>query len=152
MNIRNLLDDKGYGCLEIAADSLMEAAVDKMMEHHVGSLLATEDGRPVGIITERDVMYTVYHDHCDIETTKVADVMSKDLITFDISGTIQEAMHLMVHNETGHRVRHLPVMEDGRIVGMVSVSDLLRRMIQETEFENRIMKNYIQNWPEEEVS
>ena len=152
MNIKNLLDDTGYGYLDIAPDSTMEKAVDVMMEHHVGSLLVTEDEKPVGIITERDVMYTVYHDHRDVETTTVGEVMTKDPITFDFHGTVREAMFLMLHNETGRRVRHLPIMDGDKLVGMVSMSDLLRRIIKETEFENRIMKNYIQNWPDEEVS
>lgn len=152
MNIRNMLDDKGYGYLDIAPESTIEDAVNVMMEHHVGSLLVTVDEKPVGIITERDVMYTICHDHRHIETTKVDEVMTKDPITFDVSGTVREAMFLMLHNETGKRIRHLPIMDGDKLVGMASMSDLLRRIIQETEFENRIMKNYIQNWPEEEVS
>ncbi len=152
VNIKNLLDDKGYEFMTVDPESTMEMAVDKMMEHHIGSLVISVDEKPVGIITERDVMHTVYHDHCDIETTKVKDVMSSDIITFDISGTTKDAMHLMFHNETGHRIRHLPIVENEILVGMVSISDLLRRLVQETQFENRIMKNYIQNWPEEEVS
>ncbi len=152
MNIKNLLDDKGYDFLTIDPESTMEAAVNKMMDHHIGSLLVAIDGKPEGIITERDVMHTIYHDHRNIETTKVCDVMSNELITFDISGTTKDAMHLMFHNDTGHRIRHLPIVDDGMLVGMVSISDLLQRLVQEAQFENRIMKNYIQNWPEEEVS
>lgn len=152
MTIKNLLDDKGYGCLDISPESTIENAAEKMMEHHVGCLLVTADDKPLGIITERDLMYTICHEHRDVATTQVAEVMSKDPVTFDVSGTVRDAMSLMFHNETGHRVRHLPIMDGDKLVGMVSISDLLRRIIQETEFENRIMKNYIQNWPEEEVT
>ena len=60
-------------------------------------------------------------------------------------------MNLMLDNETGKRIRHLPIMDEGKLVGMATVTDLMKRLIQETEFENRIMKNYIQKWPEEDV-
>lgn len=151
MTIKNLLDSKGYGCLEISPDQLMEDAVDKMMDNHVGSLAVVEEGKPVGIITERDVMYTVYHDHINIHSTTVGEVMSDKLITFDLHGAVNDAMALMFHNETGRRIRHLPILDGEKLVAMVSIGDILKRLLDEKDFENRIMKNYIQNWPEEEV-
>ncbi len=152
MNIKNLLDKKGHQCHTISPENTMADAVNKMMQHHIGSLIVVEEEKPVSIITERDVMFTIHHRGCDINSTKIQEIMGSKLVSCNISHTIKEAMALMFENETGRRVRHLPVLDDGKLVGLVSNGDLLLRMIEETEFENRVMKNYIQNWPEEDVS
>ena len=153
MNIKNLLEQKGRQCYTITPDNTMAEAVSKMMEHHIGSLVVVDEhGKPISIITERDVMFTIHHHGCDINTTNVGEIMGSKLVACDITDTIKEAMTLMFDNETGRRVRHLPVIEDGQLVGLVSNGDLLLRMLEEAEFENKVMKNYIQNWPEEDVS
>ncbi len=152
MNIKNLLDQKGQKCHTISPENTMADAVSKMMEHHIGSLIVTQEEKPVSIITERDVMFTIHHHGCDINTTTVGEIMGDTLITCDISDTIKATMTLMFDNQTGRRIRHLPVMDDGKLVGMVSNGDLLGRIAEEAEFENKVMKNYIQNWPDEDIS
>lgn len=152
MNIKNLLDKKGRQCHTISPENTMADAVNKMMEYHIGSLVVVQGEEPISIITERDVMFTIHHHGCDINSTKVGDIMGSSLVACDIDHTIKEAMTLMFDNITGRRVRHLPVLDDGKLVGLVSNGDLLLRLIEETEFENRVMKNYIQNWPEEDIS
>ena len=152
MNIKNLLDQKGNQCHTISPENTMDDAVNKMMEHHIGSLIVVQGEKPISIITERDVMFTIHKYGCDINSTKVSEIMGSSLVACDIGYTIKEAMTLMFENITGRRVRHLPVLEEGKLVGLVSNGDLLLRMIEEAEFENRVMKNYIQNWPEEDIS
>lgn len=152
MHIKNLLEQKGNVCHSISPENSMAEAVDKMMEHYIGSLIVMKNGKPVGIITERDVMHTIHHHGCDIRTTKISEIMGKELVFCDLSFTLKEAMTLMFNNQTGRRIRHLPVLDDGKLVGMVSNGDLLQRLNDEAEFENRVMKNYIQNWPEEDIS
>ncbi len=153
MNIKSLMDKKGNQCHSITPDVTMSAAVDKMMQHRIGSLVIVDEANnPISIITERDVMFTIHHHGCDIKTTKVSEIMGPKLVTCDVADSIKDAMALMFNNDTGRRVRHLPVMDGDKLIGMVSNGDLLGRIVEETEFENRVMKNYIQNWPEEDVS
>lgn len=152
MNIKNLLDKKGTKCHTIHPDESMADAVNKMMQHRIGSLVVVNnDNKPISIITERDVMFTIYHHGCDIKETRISDIMGPNLVACNINDSIKDAMALMFENQTGRRVRHLPVLDDGKLVGLVSNGDLLGRMVEEAEFENRVMKNYIQNWPEEDV-
>jgi CBS domain-containing protein len=151
MNIKNLLDQKGNRCHTITPEDNMADAVNKMMEFHIGSLIVVKGEEPISIITERDVMFTIHHHGCDISSTKVSDIMGSSLVACDINHTIKEAMTLMFENVTGRRLRHLPVLDEGKLAGLVSNGDLLLRMIEEAEFENRVMKNYIQNWPEEDI-
>lgn len=153
MHIKSLLDKKSHECHTISPDATMAAAVSKMMQHYIGSLVVVDaENKPISIVTERDVMFTIHHHGCDIRTTKVSEIMGSKLITCDQTDTIKDAMALMFDNATGHRIRHLPVVEDGKLIGMVSNGDLLLSIVEETEFENRVMKNYIQNWPEEDIS
>ena len=152
MNIQHLLDQKGRRCHTTNPENSMAEAVGKMMKHNIGSLIVVEREHPVGIITERDVMFTIHKYGCDIDTTTVGEIMGSTLVSCDGSTMIKDAMKLMFDNQTGRRIRHLPIIEEGKLVGMVSNGDLLLRMVEEAEFENRVMKNYIQNWPEEDVS
>ena len=152
MNIKNLLEQKGNNCITISPENSMAEAVDKMMEHYIGSLIVLKNDEPIGIVTERDVMYTIHHHGCDIRSTTVGEIMGKELVFCDLSFTLKEAMTLMFNNQTGRRIRHLPVIDEGQLIGMVSNGDLLQRLNEEAEFENRVMKNYIQNWPEEDIS
>jgi len=152
LNIHNMLDQKGRQCHTISPSNNMAEAVSKMMKHNIGSLIVVDEEKLVGIITERDVMFTIHKHGCDIDTTSIREIMGTILVTCESSTTIKDAMKLMFDNQTGRRIRHLPIVDDGVLVGMVSNGDLLLRMVEEAEFENRVMKNYIQNWPEEDIS
>ena len=153
MDIKQMLEQKGKGrqCHTITPEDSMADAVREMMKHHIGSLIIVQGETPISIITERDVMFTIHKHGCDIDLTTVSEIMGSKLVACESSATIKDAMKMMFDNETGRRVRHLPVLEDGKLVGLVSNGDLLLRLIEEAEFENRVMKSYIQNWPEEDI-
>jgi CBS domain-containing protein len=137
--IRDILNDKGSYVFTVDVDASVAEAVARMNEHGVGAVLCLRRGDPVGIFTERDVLRRVLDRHMPAESTRVRDVMSTDLVTVTPGTHTDQAMEMM----TRMRFRHMPVLDEGRLVGMVSIGDLMRWVLlsQETELEQ--MTNYI---------
>jgi CBS domain-containing protein len=102
-----------------ASESVVEAA-RLMRDEHIGSLPVTEGGRLVGMITDRDLTTRVVAEAAGPETTSVGDVYSRDLISVEPNNDLEEALQLMAR----HQVRRLPVVENGRLVGMVAQADI----------------------------
>lgn len=150
MKITHVLSQKNRGLLSIAPDQLLVEAVDKMMEHRVGSLVVMEHGRLVSIITERDVMWAVNTHNDSINEVKISELMAKQLVTCSADDTVDHAMDMMINNPLGYRIRHLPVVANGDCVGVISIGDIVQALLTETQFENNLLKNYIKNWPESE--
>lgn len=122
--LKAILDFKGSAVHTVAPEVTVLDAVAYMNEKGVGALLVTDDERPVGMFTERDVLRRVVDARRDPASTKVADVMSHELVVVHPEVTVEEAMAIM----TERRCRHLPVIEGDDIVGMVSIGDLSRWM------------------------
>lgn len=151
MNISQILEIKGTHCHSISSGRSLKEAVQLMMEHRVGSLLVIDDGQLLSIITERDVMWAMNQHGAAAPGVKIAEIMAPELVTCHGDCTLGDAMDLMTSREAGKRIRHLPVVaEDGRLLGIISVGDIVKTIIRETEFENKLLKNYIRNWPEED--
>jgi CBS domain-containing protein len=110
-----------------ASPSVVEAA-RLMREQHIGSLPVTEDERLVGMITDRDITTRVVAESSVPETTPVGDVYSRDLISVEPSSELEEALRLMAR----HQVRRLPVVENGRLVGMVAQADIALKESERT--------------------
>ncbi|WP_303907231.1 CBS domain-containing protein [Thiohalomonas denitrificans] len=152
MDVKYLLRKKeSANHIGIGPEQLLTDAVRLMMQHRIGSLVVTEGDRLVGIISERDVMRAA-DDYLDrIRDVQVQDVMTPDPVTCTAEMTIDEAMDTLLHNATGNRIRHLPVLSDGQLVGVISIGDIIQALLTETRFENRLLKHYIKNWPEEDA-
>jgi CBS domain-containing protein len=116
-NIRDAMteDPRSIG----ASESVVEAA-RLMRDEHIGSLPVTEGGRLIGMITDRDLTTRVVAEAAVPETTSVGDVYSRDLISVEPNNDLEEALQLMAR----HQVRRLPVVENGRLVGMVAQADI----------------------------
>ena len=110
-----------------ASASVVEAA-QLMRQQHIGSLPVTEDERLVGMITDRDITTRVVAERAVPETTSVGDVYSRDLISVESNNDLEEALRLMAR----HQVRRLPVVESGRLVGMVAQADIALKESQRT--------------------
>lgn len=138
-DLRGILDDKGRGVLTIEGSASVLDAVRRMVEANVGSLLVTEGDEIAGIVTERDYLRRVALEDRDDRSTPVREIMSSPLIVVTTETSVDECMALM----TDRRVRHLPVVEDGDVVGMVSIGDLVKFRSRQQTFEIQYLTQYI---------
>jgi CBS domain-containing protein len=137
--LTEILDEKGRSVLEIDADATVFEAVQMMVEHNVGSLLVLDGGEVAGILTERDYLRRVTLEGRTDRETRVGEIMSGPLVVVNPETTIDECMAVM----TDRRIRHLPVVEDGEVVGMVSIGDLVKFKSKQQTFEIQYLTNYI---------
>jgi len=137
--IAHILKDKGAKVHHAPPATTVLEAVEKMCAERVGALLVCEQGHPVGMFTERDLMARVILEGRDPATTPVADVMSRDLVYVEPTTQAEEAMAVM----TERRCRHLPVVVDGQVVGLISIGDLVRWASRNQEFNIRQLEDYI---------
>ena len=124
-----IISDKNRAVETIAPDTSVAEAVHKMHQFNIGALLVTEGERLVGIFTERDVLLRVVNEELDPKSTRVAQVMTPNPLAVKPTTTAEEAMRVV----TEKRVRHLPVVEDGRLAGLVSSGDLTRAVVTAQE-------------------
>ncbi len=137
--IRDILRRKGEDVYTVAPLATVIDAVNAMNDHHVGSVLVSEAGYPVGIFSERDVLVRVVAGHRDPGQTLVRDVMTTRLHTASPDDTLLEVMQLM----TDRRCRHVPVMEGEVLLGLVSIGDLTKAIQHDLRQEVRQLSSYI---------
>ena len=137
--IRDILRRKGEDVYSVGPLSTVIDAVNTMNDHHVGSVLVSEGGYPVGIFSERDVLVRVVAAHRDPRQTLVRDVMTTRLYTASPDDTLLEVMRLM----TDRRCRHVPVMEGDLLIGLVSIGDLTKATQHNLRQEVRELSSYI---------
>jgi len=137
--IRDIIRGKGEDVYSVGPLATVIDAVDAMNENHVGSVLVCEDGHPVGIFSERDVLVRVVAAHRDPRETLVRDVMTTRLHTASPDDTVIEVMRLM----TDRRCRHVPVMQGEHLVGIVSIGDLTKATHHNLHQEVRQLSRYI---------
>jgi CBS domain-containing protein len=138
-SISVLLERKGASVFSVPPTVTVTEAVLEMNRHKVGSVLVLDGARLVGIFTERDVLARVVGAGLDPKTTPLAQVMTPDPRTVPSDTTIEQVMALF----TDKRFRHLPVVDDGRLVGVISIGDILRRMVDLHRHEAEQLKQYI---------
>ena len=134
-----ILEEKGGEVLKVDAESSVFEAVQLMVEKNVGSLLVTEGGDITGIVTERDYLRRVALEARTDRETPVREIMSSPLIVASPETTVDECMALM----TDRRIRHVPVVEEGSVVGVVSIGDLVKFKSKLQTFEIQYLTNYI---------
>lgn len=149
MNVDHILDQKGQSFHTVRPDQPVAEAVSAMMEHRIGALLVCEGDDLRGIVTERDILRTVDARPDGLAGLEVREVMNSELVSCAPGDGLDEAMDRMMNNHTGRRVRHLPVLDNGVLAGIISIGDVVQALLTETRFENRLLKNYIKNWPDE---
>jgi CBS domain-containing protein len=137
--ISAILDRKGRNVFSVLPTISVAEAVAEMNRHRVGSVLVIDEGRLVGIFTERDVLRRVVGAGVDPKTSVVADVMTPGVITISPEATIEETMVLF----TEKRCRHLPVVEGRQLVGTISIGDVTRWIADANKAEAEHLKNYI---------
>ena len=139
MKIREILSRKGTDVVTIEEERTVLEAVRRLVEHDIGGLVVTEGERPVGIITERDVLRLTADSPGVLDSIRVGAAMTRDVVTTDPDADLHEMMGVM----TNRRIRHLPVVVDGRLAGIVSIGDLLNAAREVAEQENTHLRQYI---------
>jgi CBS domain-containing protein len=137
--VSSVLAEKGRHVYTVGKGATVAEAVREMNEKGVGALLVMDGRRPVGIFTERDVLRRIVDGDKDPALVRVAEVMTRSPITISPDARIEEAMALM----TERRFRHLPVVDSGEVVGMLSSGDLMRWITMNQEAYIRQMTEYI---------
>jgi CBS domain-containing protein len=134
-----ILEEKGNEVLRIDAGVSVLEAVEQMVDANVGSLLVTDRGEDVGIVTERDYLRRVALSGRTEEEIAVREIISSPLIVATGETTVEECMALM----TDRRIRHVPVVDGNKVVGMVSIGDLVKFTSKQQSFEIKYLTEYI---------
>jgi CBS domain-containing protein len=137
--LRSVLESKPKTIHATSPAATVIEAVDTMCSARVGALLVREGDVPVGILSERDILTRIVLARKDPATTRVHEIMTRDLVCISVDVAPEEAMAVM----TERRCRHLPVVLDGRVIGLVSIGDLVRWASRNQEYEIRMLDEYM---------
>lgn len=137
--VRHLLDNKGRDVLSIAPDASVLDAVRLMAEKGIGALIVLEGDALVGVVTERDYARKVILKGRSSRTTAVRDIMTADVVTTSSDQTVEQCMNTV----TELRIRHLPVVDDGRLTGIISIGDLVKGVIADQQEAIEHLQQYI---------
>lgn len=140
MKLRDVLAAKGSQVYSVEPDQTLEEALARLTRYRIGALLVVDDhGRATGILSERDVLRECHARAGRLGEVLVRDAMSSDLIIAVPDDALDYVMGVMTRN----RIRHLPVMDGGRVAGLVSIGDVVKACLEETQYENRYLREYI---------
>ncbi len=137
--VKNILDSKGNAIFTITPDTTVYHALELMVEKNVSALLVMEADKLAGIFTERDYARKVVLKGKKSKETAIGDIMTSSLITVSSTSSIDECMELM----TGKYIRHLPVVDEDKLTGIISIGDVVRTIIQEQKSIIGHMEQYI---------
>jgi CBS domain-containing protein len=146
MRVTDILKVKGNTLFTVTPDTTLIDAVNAMAEHDIGSLVVMEYGDLVGMLTFREVIMTLSKHHGSIGTATIRRVMDDHPLTCTPETDVNEVRRMMLE----HHVRYLPVMESRALMGVISFYDVAKAVVEEQGFENRMLKAYIRDWPEEQ--
>jgi len=144
MIIRDILNMKGGAIFRIAAEERVCDAVSMMVKHDIGSLVVNDSERMIGMLTFREVLKAVDAQSGNLADLRVRDVMVANPVSAGPTDTIAQLRIVM----TQQHVRYLPITEAGKLLGVISFHDVAKAVINETSFENRLLRRYIKNTPD----
>jgi CBS domain-containing protein len=139
MRIADVLKNKGAGVLSIAPDTLVGDLISGLVGRNVGAMVVVGPDGLVGIVSERDVVRMLHEHGADALRRRVADIMTSELVTCSPDDSVDELSGVM----TTHRVRHVPVLDDGRLAGIVSIGDVVKTRMEELQAEREQLTAYI---------
>jgi CBS domain-containing protein len=137
--VKEVLKSKGGEVWSVNAQATAYEALELMAEKNIGALVVLENGKPIGVFSERDYVRKVIRPGMSSSDTPVSRLMTAEVIAVQPDTTIRECMGLYTHK----RIRHLPVIDDGEVVGMVSIGDVVKTLIADLEFTVHDLENYI---------
>jgi len=142
MKVTDILDKKGRRVVTIRADASIETAVHRLALERIGALVVSEDGEALeGILSERDILHALAREGAAIlgPGRRVAEIMTRAVRTCGPHDSVKHLMDTM----TRYRVRHLPVVENGRLIGLVSIGDVVKNRLEEMELETNVLRDVV---------
>ncbi|HVV23923.1 MAG TPA: CBS domain-containing protein [Pseudonocardiaceae bacterium] len=139
MRISDVLRRKGHEVATVAPTATVEQLVATLGEHNIGAAVVTDDERLIGIVSERDVVRRLRDRGAELLSAAVAEIMTADVLTCAPGDTVDQLAEIM----TERRIRHMPVTEDGRLVGIVSIGDVVKSRISQLETDREQLESYI---------
>jgi CBS domain-containing protein len=137
MNVESILERKGAEVATIAPEASIKGAADWLRAKNVGALVVTSKDAILGIISERDIARALSEYGAPVASMQVKDIMTHGLVTASPEDDLTHLMHLM----TRHRVRHMPVLRDGRLAGMISIGDVVKQRLDDLELEASVLRD-----------
>ena len=141
--VQQILDEKGHTILSVDPESSVFDAIQEMTNNDVGALLVVENNRLLGLFSERDYTRNVILQGKSSPKTPVRDIMTSPVMTARPQQTVSECMAVM----TEKRVRHLPVLDDGNLIGIISIGDLVKSIIADQQFTIEQLERYVYSVP-----
>lgn len=140
MTVAQILKEKGNKVISVAGQDTILHALEVMKQHHIGALLVLGPRDKIaGVLSERDIVRALPDSGASLLADPVSSLMTKDVITCTPDHSISDVMALM----TKHRFRHMPVLKDGKLIGVISIGDAVKERISETEHEAEALRSYI---------
>ncbi len=139
MNVEGILKIKGSAVATIEAHITVKGASAMLAERGIGAIIVTKDGELAGILSERDIARSLAKHGADTPDLPVSALMTEDVVTCTPQDDIGRLMRIM----SEHRIRHLPVLRDDRLCGLVSIGDVVKARIEEIEFEAESLRTYV---------
>lgn len=137
--VRNILEGKGNNIFSVEPTTVVYQAIETMAQKNIGGLLICENGKLVGIFTERDYARKLILKGKSSKDTTIGELMTKNPFTVSLDSSIEECMQLM----SNRRIRHLPVVENGELIGVISIGDVVRFIIEEQKSIIAHLESYI---------
>lgn len=148
MQVKEILRVKGGALFSIRPQDALAAAVERMAESDVGSLVVLDGSRLVGMLTFREVMQVLKRQGGKLDGLAVSDVMVLDPVTVPQEMEANDLRRLMIDKHS----RYLPVIDGEQLLGVISFLDVAKAVLEEQSLENRMLKSYIKNWPAEDAA
>ena len=145
MKVSDILRVKGGTLFTVTPDTLLATAVETMAERDIGSLVVMEGGELVGMLTFREILSELARNRGNVGTSTIRKVMDDQPLTCTPEIEVNEVRRMMLERHA----RYLPVMDKRALMGVISFYDVARAVVEEQSFENRMLKAYIRDWPEE---
>ena len=139
--VQQLLESKRYSVVSVAPSSTVLDALQVMADKEIGAVVVIDDGHLVGIFSERDYARKVVLQNKSSKDTPVREIMTEKVVCVRPEQTIEDCMGLM----TDKRIRHLPVLEQKKVIGVISIGDVVKEMLSEKEFVIKQLESYIHN-------
>jgi CBS domain-containing protein len=140
MKVKDILEKKGSHVWTVGENATIHDALGLLLDHRIGALVVLDEKNQIaGIISERDIIRECFKHSRQTETTHVSEVMTRKLIV----GTLEDPMDYIMGIMTNNRIRHIPIIQEGKLQGMISIGDVVKAQLQDTEYENRYLKDYM---------